>query len=324
MRHQPSGEGWATQVLSRRRWLAAVVAGCAVSSAGADRPAAALTPDDQRLQQEIEAHARKVGLTDFRSSHTKHYLGIGNAPDMFREKALQICESLEEDFLDHFQAKGFDVAEPKHRLPVVTLADAQSYEKFSGEPAPLGVGWFFDGETNRLVIFDNRAQGQGNREQAQRANLISLAHEATHQLTFNTGLLDLASDVPPCISEGLATYAEVRNPNGSTKIGKRNPGRFHGVAVGLGAGVPWMPLAQLLVDDKLFQGDGGDAALQLAYGQSWLLVFDLMKPADPAAFRNYLKAIKSRKDPAHRLDDARANLGDLNKLDLKLRRDAGL
>ena len=33
-----------------------------------------------------------------------------------------------------------------------------------------------------------------------------------------------------------------------------------------------------------------DAALQLAYAQSWLLVFELMTPPRPSKFRDYLKA----------------------------------
>jgi hypothetical protein len=322
MRGQASGEGQRAHRISRRRWLTAAAAGCALGMAGADRRGAAA--EDERLQQEIEAHAKKVGLTDFRSTRTKHYLGIGNAPDLFRNKALDICESLEDDFLSHFESKGFDVSAPKHRLAVVTLADAGSYEKFSGNPAPVGVPGFFEGETNRVVIYDNRLQGQANRGLAERANLISLAHEATHQLTFNTGLLDLAGDVPPCISEGLATYAEVRNPEGSTKLGKPNAGRSRGLVSGRAAGLRWIPISKLLTDDKLFDGDANSPQVQLAYGESWLLVYDLLKPADPAAFRNYLNAIKPRKDAAHRLDDARANLGDLSKLDLRLRREAGL
>ena len=36
-------------------------------------------------------------------------------------------------------------------------------------------------------------------------------------------------------------------------------------------------------------------------------------------FRDYLKAIRSRRTAGNRLDDARAHLGDLEGLDLELR-----
>jgi hypothetical protein len=275
--------------------------------------------DDGQLQQEIEDHAKKVGLGPFRSSRTTHYLAIGDAPDAFREGALKICEALARDFLEHFRFKGFEVTTPKQRLAIVTLANTKSCAAFSGDKAPPGVGGFFDGEKNWLVIFDNRTPGQSDREQAERDNLISLAHEATHQLTFNTGLLDLAGDVPTCINEGLGTYGETRRPKGSTKLGQSNPGRIEAIKLGLRSNVPWVPLPQLLTDDDLFLGKDGDATLQLAYGQSWLFVFELMSPLRPSKFRDYLKAIKQRKDPSHRLADAAAHLGDLTRLDQQLR-----
>ena len=59
----------------------------------------------------------------------------------------------------------------------------------------------------------------------------------------------------------------------------------------------------------------------LAYAESWLLVYHLMKEPDLLPkFRDYLKAIRPRRDPKNRLDDARAYLGDLDQLDKDLRR----
>jgi Protein of unknown function (DUF1570) len=316
MRAPVSGRGWLELIISRRRWLSLAGAVCTIAVTGADQPPAA--GDDEILQQEIEAHAKKVGIAPFRSSRTEHYLGTGDAPDLFREKALRICEWLVRDFLSHFIAKGFEVKAPNKRMPVVTLLDAKSYAAFAGAQAPLGVAGFFDGATNRLVIFDNRAQGEALREQAERDNLLALAHEAMHQLTFNTGLLNLAGDVPTCINEGLATYAEVRRPNGSTKLGQLNLRRLKGMTDILAAGSSWIPLEKLLVDDDLFLGNGDNNVIQLAYGQSWLLIYAFMSQPRPTQFRDYLKAIEERKDPTHRLDDAQKHLGDLNKVDQQL------
>ena len=50
--------------------------------------------------------------------------------------------------------------------------------------------------------------------------MITLSHEATHQLTFNTGLLNRKGDVPMCIAEGLAVYGEIRSGPGRNEPGR--------------------------------------------------------------------------------------------------------
>ena len=305
-----------TAAISRRAWLAAAVMGGWATRLRADEPKA-----EDRDREEVEARGREAGLGPITFTETEHYLGIGDAPDDFRERALKICETLTTDYLVHFQFKKFVVERPAHRLTLVTLADADSYAKFTGEPAPIGVGGHYNLETNRLVLFDNRKNGGSSL--AARANLVALAHEATHQLTCNTGLLDRVSDVPLAISEGLATYAEVRSPVGSTKLGQLNRGRIDGLALAVREGVPWAPVDRLLTDDSLFRDEVEPAVNQLAYAESWLLTASLMHEADPAPYRGYLAALRDRRDPSHRLEDARTHLGDLDRLDQTLRRLGG-
>src|SRR5262249_33190682 len=138
-------------------------------------------------------------------------------------EALEICEALAKDFLKHFKEKEFPVVAPDHRLTVVLLADAPSFAKFLGSEEGEAVAGIYDLDTNRLVVFDNRGNGVAL---AARANTVALVHEATHQLCFNTGLLDRKGDVPLCISEGLATYGEVRRPRGPDRVGSLNRERW--------------------------------------------------------------------------------------------------
>jgi len=309
-------------ILNRRAWLAgALASGLAAAVRGAEpKPAAG----EEREVAEVAQRAKAAGLPPFRVGRTAHYLGLGDASDRFRGKALPICEGLARDYLEHFQRKGFAVERPGRRLTVILLADAESFAKFVGEEPGRAVGGQYDLETNRLVIFDNRPAGRAGVERAERANLVALVHEAAHQLTFNTGLLRRAGDVPLSISEGLAMDAEVRKPTGRSLPGQPNPGRVEALALARTQGVEWVPLAKLLVGDPLLEGDSGADVQQAAYGQSWLLVHDLMQtPARLPGFRDYLAAIAPRTDGAHRLDDARAHLGDLAKLDADLRRHAG-
>ena len=313
--------GRGESVLSRRAWLAGLLAaGAATTGRGAEpKPSA----EEVREIADVATLAKKAGLGAFRHGGTAHYLGLGDASERFRAKALLICEGLARDYLEHFRHKGFAVERPARRLTVILLADAASFARFLGEEPGRAVGGQYDLETNRLVSFDNRPADRANVDRAERANLVALVHEATHQLTFNTGLLRRAGDVPRCISEGLAMYAEVRRPSGRSMPGQPNPGRVEALALARTQGVAWLPVAKLLTEDPLLEGDSGDDAQQAAYGQSWLLVHDLMQtPGRLAGFRDYLVAIKVCADASHRLDDARAHLGDLDRLDADLRRRA--
>jgi hypothetical protein len=84
--------------------------------------------------------------------------------------------------------------------------------------------------------------------------------------------------------------------------------------------LPWIPVRELIGDDSILRA-GNSLRIMLGYAQSWLLVHYLIK--DPQAlprFRNYLHAIAPRVKASRRIEDAQANLGDLDQLDQELRR----
>ncbi len=302
--------------LTRRGWLVGtLVAGWglgAVGRAGAD---------DAKEQTDIEALARKAGLPPFRSSRTEHYFGIGDAPDRYREQAMRIGKALATAFEKHFRGKGFDVTLPKHRLTVVTLGGPGSYAAYLGEDPGQAVGGHYDLDTNRLVIFDFRPGAANLAADPERINTLTLIHEATHQLTFNTGLLNRHGDVPLCLSEGLAMYGEVwrpavRPPAGLPPLGAINTPRLQALA----QAAAWIPLDRLLCDDEPLRAE---ATQQQAYAQSWLWVHALLtNRASLPKFRAYLDAIRPRRDPKYRLDDATTHLGNLDRLDLTLQQAA--
>ena len=306
---------------SRRAWIASMAAG-ALGNAALGAPPR-LSADDSAEIDRVAVIAKQAGLGPFRASKTAHYLGLGDAPSAFVERALAICENLSRDYLDHFHARKFAVEAPNGRLTVVILASSKSFATFLGQPEGTAIGGQYDRASNRLVMFDNRVADRADVARAETANLVALAHEATHQLTFNTGLLRRDGDVPLCIAEGLAMYAETRKPAGRSAPGQPNPERLKGLSLAREQGVAWISLPKLLAGDALLDGDDGEPTQQGAYAQSWLLVHHLMKSADKgSAFRDYLKAIGPRQDDAHRLDDAREYLGDLDALDAALRKDA--
>jgi hypothetical protein len=298
--------------LSRRAWLAGLVLGWAGRSRADDEPRP--DPAEERDIAEVQARARKAGLGMLRSRTTAHYLGLGDAPAKFQSEALGLCEGLAQDYLKHFKDKGFAIEPPGRRLTLVILAGAREFAAFLGEEQPAEVGGIYDLDTNRLVIFDNRAEGGAR---AARANSVTLFHEATHQLTFNTGLLDRRGDVPLCISEGLAMYGEVRRPGGRASIGAVNAERLPLLVQAVQSGRGWVPVRDLFANETF---EGGESQ-QLAYAESWLLVSYLLRTkARLPGFRAYLEAIRGRRDASKRLQDAQAHLGDLAKLDAALAR----
>jgi hypothetical protein len=305
--------------IDRRTWLAAMAAGWWGLPARAEEPEDARR-DPPGESEAVEDRAATLGLGPFRVSRTAHYLGIGDAPDAFRAEALRLCEDVARDYLDDFLARGFAITPPAHRLTVVILADAGAFAALLGTEPGTAVGGLYDLETNRLVVYDYRSQGRAAAPRAGRANTIALAHEATHQLTFNSGLLDRQGDVPLCISEGLAMFVEVRPPSGKSPPGQPNPGRLQGLVLGLRRGLSWIPVETLIAADGPLGGDAGAPAQQLAYAQSWLLVYHLMKdPERLPRFRDYLAAIRPRRNADQRIEDARRALGDLDRLDRDLK-----
>ncbi|CAN5867004.1 hypothetical protein BH23PLA1_BH23PLA1_09410 [soil metagenome] len=296
--------------IDRRTWLAAIGLGPLLLF-GRGRAS--------RQEPEIKDRLEGLGLGTIQERQTRHYLGAGNAPPEFIEAALKLCEGLAEDYLRHFPARGFAVQKPARLLQVVVLSDSESFAKVLGEDPGETVAGIYDLDANELVMFDNRGASTGDAQAdfgAQRANSIALFHEATHQLTYNTGLLDRESDVPVLISEGLATYGEVRRPDGRTRIGAINQERLSVIAQALRQGEPLLPVERLLTEGALFlQAD----TLQLAYAQAWLLAHAHFSNKGPAErFRIYLEALKKRPDGSSRLEDFQAHLGDPEGLDKQL------
>jgi hypothetical protein len=305
-------------VISRRSWLTSILLGAAASSA---TPRVGWSMQGKNGANEadeisaVQTLAEKAGLGPFSDSRTEHFLGLGDAPDPFREKALSICESLSAAFLPHFRKKGFNLAMPTRRLTVITLKDKDSYRAFLGEDPGMIVGGQYDLDTNRLVMFDFRPNiGQINLQaDPERVNLLALVHETTHLLCFNTGLLSRQTDVPNWVSEGLATYVELwqKNKKPATPIGTVNRPWLSC----LRAARSWIAIPDLVADDKTFWDE---KTQQLSYAESWLMVHYLMNSESQLPkFRSYLAELppQGKGTAANRVAHAEKHFGSLKKLD---------
>jgi hypothetical protein len=134
-------------------------------------------------------------------------------------------------------------------------------------------------------------------------------------------LLNRTGDTPLCVVEGLGTYGESRKTVGPSDLGRPNVRRLEDLAK-IQRRVPWVPARELLADDSVLRAGNTDR-IMLGYAQSWLLVHYLInEPEALSRFREYLEAIAPRSKADHRLEDAQAHLGDLDRLDRELRRHA--
>ncbi|WP_165222411.1 DUF1570 domain-containing protein [Aquisphaera insulae] len=324
-----------TDAPSRRdvlRWLALGCGTCMPMASAAAQPPAA-RQDDREPEKPgdldeaaIRRRLEKLGLGPIVTARSPHYVAIGDAPPAFMKVIVDDCEQIAVDFMGHFRSRKFDLRLPEKPLLVVVYRDDRSFGKFFNLPSlldaaaqghPVQPAGVYEPSTNLLHVFDWRSVPMMAR--SGHRNAETLSHEGTHQLSFNTGLLQRGKDIPLAIVEGLGAYGEARKTDGPSDLGRLNLKRLDDLAK-IQRRIPWIPLRTLLADDTVLRVGRSDRVF-LGYAESWLLVHYLLK--DPAAvprFRNFLRAIATREDPSRRLDDAAATLGDLDVIDQELRR----
>ena len=283
-----------------------------------------LTPEAEFAAVRDKLDQARIGPLN--TVHSSHYAAIGDAPKAFIATILDDCEQLDADYQRYFDSLGFHVHQADRPLIVIMFRDDRSFGKFFRLPSlleaaekgravqPAGI---YDKTTNVLHVFDWRNVPMEPR--ASHRNIETLAHEGTHQLSFNTGLLNRAGDTPLCFVEGLGTHAEPRKTTGPSDFGRLNLRRMDDLAR-IQRRVPWIPVRELIANDSVLRA-GNAARIMLGYAQSWVLVHYLIKePAVLPRFRKYLQAIAPRVNSDRRVEDAKAHLGDLDQLDQELRR----
>ena len=141
---------------------------------------------------------------------------------------------------------------------------------------------YFNMMTNRVTMYDLTGVGgaplKRNASYARIQQLLSqpgaertvatIVHEATHQISYNTGLQTRFADNPFWVSEGLAVYFEtpdLRSRTGWRGIGGLNQVNFQQFRL-FSVQRPADSLRTLVADDKRFQ----DAKqVTNAYAEAW-------------------------------------------------------
>jgi hypothetical protein len=299
------------------------------------------------LGQEFADHMLKLArdnhLPRMARYDSKRFLAVGNADEGFVEQQLYYCETLYDQFFEHFRKKGFDVHEPHGKLVVAIFDSQDGFDAYLGRKSSSALTGVYEQRTNRLVVFDwgssdayRRAKdstaeaarkwsgtvpGQRSVEEYQRRvrewrhaeNVATIVHETAHQLSYNAGLLNREGDVSAWLAEGLACYCEGTNAGSWLGIGGRNPARAVTLAKCLGAKHELMTVRTLIENDNWLRR-GDVSTIALGYAQSWCL-FRMLMEQQPEALKGYVAAVYPRRTPDHRLTDFVEAFGDLDKLE---------
>ncbi|MGD9126879.1 MAG: DUF1570 domain-containing protein, partial [Planctomycetia bacterium] len=236
---------------------------------------------------------RELGK-EYEVSGTNHYLVAH--PRGQRDLWARRFEQLYGTFVNYFTVRGFQLSKPPFPLIGIVCRDHADFAKFaeaSGGSADRGVLGFYSPKSNRIILFDvGKAGGQGRWEH----NYSTVLHEATHQVSFNTGLCNRLSPPPLWVAEGMAMLFEAPGVFDSAKYPTRtdriNRIRFDDyrqlIAVPSNEKVAKQLPKALVLSDGLFR-----VAPEVAYAESWALTFYLVETR-PRLYAKYLRLISSQ------------------------------
>lgn len=277
----------------------------------------------------------------FRTHQTAHYLIVYSTSDAYARWCGLLFERLYAAFTNYWSRRGFELSEPEFPLVAIVFADRASFRQYAaaetGDAAAVLIG-YYNVLTNRMVMCDLTASSYQPpagvrqttaaqirqmlaRPDAQR-NVATVVHEATHQVSFNCGLLRREADCPVWFSEGIAIYFET--PDLQSTAGWRGIGEVNVARLGrFGQYLTRRPpdsIERLVADDQRFR----DASLaEDAYAEAWALAYFLIRRY-PDQFLQYARTLHA-KPPAvadereTRLRDFRQAFGDdLEALDREL------
>lgn len=240
-------------------------------------------------QQQVWQHLRGEFGTPFSIKATKHYLVVYPADRVDRWSSL--LENLYSDFHGFFQSHRHALPRTRFPLVVIVLPNREALLQtaaLSGHADPRKIAGYYCDRSNRIWIY----APPSNSRQLPLSDHITLRHEATHQLAFNTGIHERFGTTPRWLAEGLAMFfempqqpASLRTRDSQSESALRQTAFLNRGDSPRGRNVP---LKLLITDDSLFQ-----QSPELAYAQSASLTRFLIR-THPAGYVGYLKHVATR------------------------------
>lgn len=249
----------------------------------------------------------------FRVHTTTHYTVVYDTSREYAEWASSLLESLQEALTRYWKKQGLELQAPRFPLGVVIHSSRDDYQRYAkAEIGTTGAVGYYSMRTNRVRMFDLtgsdelRAEAGGGRRGSRRqiTRMLStpvaeplvatIVHEATHQVAYNTGVMQRYADLPLWFVEGMAVYFEAPNAKSSRGwrgIGKVNYVRLKDFRRNLN-GWSRESLTSLIASDDRLRNPRTAAD---AYADAWALTYYLVKRRGDA-YVQYVKTMAA-KDP---------------------------
>lgn len=246
----------------------------------------------------ISADALKAKLAPkfpgFKIASTKNqtlklnFIYVYNSSEKFYKGTSGILESMYPGLIAYLKTRKIPTKDPEFPLVVIMFQTRQAWEDYMhGMFAGSGVAAFYDGVTNRVLMYEQSDLADIAPELALKSCISTVAHEGVHQILHNIGVQQRLSRWPMWISEGLPEYFSPTSIGTGLRwkgAGTVNDLRMHSMAdniktgqrpAGSGAG----SLTEWVIKADRIDADG--------YAWSWALTHFLGEKKK-VLFQNYL------------------------------------
>jgi hypothetical protein len=143
----------------------------------------------------------------FKVKSTKHFIYVYNTSPLFYTGTSLILESLYPGLMNYLKSRKMAVADPPYPLVVVMFRTRKEWADYMhGMFADSSVAAFYDGVSNRVLMYEQSDIGEAAPEYALKQTISTVAHEGVHQILHNIGVQQRLSRWPMWISEGLPEY----------------------------------------------------------------------------------------------------------------------
>lgn len=143
----------------------------------------------------------------FKVQATKRFIYVYNTSPLFYQGTSRILETMYPGLMNYCRSRKLEVSDPPFPLVIVMFRTRKEWEDYMhGMFANTGVAAFYDGSSNRVVMYEQSDLGTAAPEIALKEIISTVAHEGVHQILHNIGVQHRLSRWPMWISEGVPEY----------------------------------------------------------------------------------------------------------------------